>query len=136
MTEGRTEFTQDYIHNRLKLPAGFDDYAKFDSKTPGFGIRIRRGKHGETRTYFLQYKLNGTHRRITLGSARDLSCKAARALAEAERARYLQPAWVTASTPRYSASNRGISEAEAEGQINRRASRRLPSRAKGRSRAA
>ena len=85
MTEGRTEFTQDYIHNRLKLPAGFDDYAKFDSKTPGFGIRIRRGKHGETRTYFLQYKLNGTHRRITLGSARDLSCKAARALAEAER---------------------------------------------------
>jgi hypothetical protein len=72
------EFTKDAIA-ALELPAGKSDLILFDDGLPGFGIRLRAGGK---RVWIAQYRTNGRQRRETLGDARKINLRAARAAAE------------------------------------------------------
>jgi integrase len=62
----------------LKLD-GKTDAIHWDSAMPRFGFRVRRGSGGKLmRSWVVQYRRAGGHRRITLGSAEVLSAEAAR----------------------------------------------------------
>jgi integrase len=63
----------------LDLPAGKSDYIVFDDEMPGFGIRLRAGGK---RVWIVQYRASGRQRRETLGDARRVTLKAARAAAQ------------------------------------------------------
>ena len=76
--------TEDDVRE-LKLERGKTDALFFDKTLPGFGLRIRKGRRGEHRTFVYQYKIGGLHRRMKLGEWPGKSCKAARRLAEAQR---------------------------------------------------
>jgi integrase len=66
---------------RLTIPDGKIDETWFDSEIKGFGVR----KRGKDATYFLQYQLNGTPRKLTLGRRSEIRCEVARDLAKAKR---------------------------------------------------
>lgn len=72
------EFTTKTI-NELELPAGKTDAIFFDEAMPGFGIRLRAGGK---RVWLVQYRSAQGQRRHTIGDARRLNLKAARAAAE------------------------------------------------------
>jgi integrase len=48
----------------LALPPGQNDKTFWDDDVPGFGVRIRAGG---SRTWVIQYKIGGKHRRLPLG---------------------------------------------------------------------
>jgi integrase len=56
-----------------------DDRIYFDTEIAGFGIRFRSGG---TRTWILQYKFEGSDKRLTLGPYPGITPKAARSLAQ------------------------------------------------------
>lgn len=53
----------------LKLPPGKDDHFEWDEDLGGFGVRLRRGAKGISRTWYYQYDIGQKTRRIPLGSA-------------------------------------------------------------------
>jgi integrase len=63
---------------RFKMPAGKTEHIEFDDEMHGFGLRIRKGSHGEHRTLIAQYKLGEKHRRITLGNVAKVNFEQAR----------------------------------------------------------
>ena len=63
---------------RLALPEGQFDKTYFDSELPNFGVRVRAGG---SRTYVVQYKIGGRHRRMPLGPVSTLDLGKARATA-------------------------------------------------------
>src|SRR5260221_7234051 len=69
------EFTKSEIAT-LSLPAGRTDLIQFDDSLPGFGIRLRAGGK---RVWIIQYRVAGRQRRVTIGDARKVDLKAARA---------------------------------------------------------
>jgi hypothetical protein len=50
----------------LKLPAGKDDFTFLDSELPGFGIRLRKGKHGVSKTWRIQFRVGVQQRSKSL----------------------------------------------------------------------
>jgi integrase len=72
------EFTKETVAT-LTLPAGKSDVIQFDDDLPGFGIRLRAGGK---RVWIVQYRTNGRQRRETLGDARRIDLKGARAAAQ------------------------------------------------------
>jgi integrase len=50
----------------LKLPAGKDEFVFWDSDLPGFGLRLRKGKHGINKTYRIQYRVGARQRSKSL----------------------------------------------------------------------
>jgi integrase len=60
----------------IAVPEGKSEIIVFDSQLAGFGVRIRRGG---SRRFIFQYKLGGTHRRLTFKEA---NVKRARAAAQ------------------------------------------------------
>ncbi|HEY2758893.1 MAG TPA: integrase arm-type DNA-binding domain-containing protein, partial [Pseudolabrys sp.] len=71
------EFTKAAITS-LGLPIGKADLICFDDELPGFGIRLRAGGK---RAWIVQYRAAGRQRRVTIGDARIVDLKAARAAA-------------------------------------------------------
>jgi integrase len=63
----------------LTLPSGVVDRTFFDDTLANFGVRVRAGG---SRTFVVQYKINGKHRRMPLGSVDALSLTQARATAK------------------------------------------------------
>ena len=63
----------------LSIPVGKTDLIQFDDELPGFGIRLRAGGK---RVWIIQYRVDGRQRRVTIGDARKVDLKAARAEAE------------------------------------------------------
>jgi len=59
-----TRLTQKTIA-ALMLPEGKSENITFDDDLPGFGFRIRASG---SRTWIVQFKIGGHHRRIALGS--------------------------------------------------------------------
>jgi integrase len=72
------EFTKTTVA-ALELAAGKFDLIQFDDTLPGFGIRLRAGGK---RVWIVQYRAHGRQRRETLGDARRIDLKAARAAAQ------------------------------------------------------
>ena len=72
------DFTKENIAG-LTLTADKSDAIYFADDLPGFGIRLRSGGR---RSWIVQYRAGGRQRRETLGDARRLTLKAARAAAE------------------------------------------------------
>jgi integrase len=77
------KFTQAAIAS-FKLPRGKTDHTIFDDELPGFGLRVRTGKHGESRIYFYQYKFGRT-RKFKIGTPTDITCADARKIADAKK---------------------------------------------------
>jgi hypothetical protein len=50
----------------LKLPAGKDDFTFWDSELAGFGIRLRKGKHGVSKTWRIQFRVGVQQRSKSL----------------------------------------------------------------------
>ena len=50
----------------LKLPPGKDDFTFWDSELPGFGIRLRKGKHGVSKTWRIQFRVGVQQRSKSL----------------------------------------------------------------------
>jgi integrase len=63
----------------LALPVGVREKTFFDDEVPGFGVRIRAGG---SRTFVVQYKIGGKHRRMPLGQVSALDLSKARATAK------------------------------------------------------
>jgi integrase len=63
----------------LPMPTGKSDHFEWDDELPGFGIRLRASG---TRTWIVQYRVNGRTRRESLGDARKIDLNAARAAAK------------------------------------------------------
>jgi hypothetical protein len=63
----------------LALPDGLHEKTFFDGKLPGFGLRLRTGG---SRRWVVQYKINGRHRRMVLGSTAVLGWRKARKTAK------------------------------------------------------
>ena len=61
----------------LVLPAGKDDVVFWDDSLPGFGCRVR----GESRSWLIQYRVNGRQHREALGDVRKVTLEAARKVA-------------------------------------------------------
>jgi integrase len=58
----------------LSLPNGKDDHIVWDSKVPGFGVRLRPGKT----TWIIQYRIGVRQRRLTLGDVQTINADKAR----------------------------------------------------------
>jgi integrase len=61
----------------LVLPPGKGDVVHWDSTLPGFGCRLRGG----SKTWLIQYRVNGRQRREALGDVRKVGLEAARKVA-------------------------------------------------------
>jgi integrase len=72
------QFTQETVA-ALDLPSGKSDFIAFDDEMPGYGIRLRAGGK---RAWIVQYRASGRQRRETIGDARRVNLKAARAAAQ------------------------------------------------------
>jgi integrase len=64
----------------LKLPAGKTDFTFWDAELPGFGVRLRKSKHGVSKTYRIQYRV-GLQQRSKNLDCRKLSPEDARKVA-------------------------------------------------------
>ena len=62
----------------LPLPAGKTDHIVFDEIVGGFGLRLRVGAKGVTRTWLYQYDIAGATRRLTIGNVLAISADNAR----------------------------------------------------------
>jgi integrase len=62
----------------LALPDGLIEKTFFDDDLPGFGVRLRRGG---SRSFVVQYKTRGKHRRMPLGAASAIDLGKARSSA-------------------------------------------------------
>jgi integrase len=60
---------------KIKLPAGKSDHIEWDDSLPGFGLRVR---DSGSKNWIVQYKIGSQHRRVTLGSAAELTADQAR----------------------------------------------------------
>jgi integrase len=58
------KLTNATVH-KLALPAGKSDHIVFDEQLPGFGIRLRAGG---SKTWFVQYRINGGQARLKIGT--------------------------------------------------------------------
>jgi integrase len=58
----------------LVLPAGKDDTVHWDGTLPGFGVRLR----GKSRSWLIQYRVNGRQHREALGDTRKVTLEDAR----------------------------------------------------------
>ena len=67
------------IIRSLALPADVREKTFFDDEAPGFGIRVRAGG---SRTFVVQYKIGGKHRRMPLGPVSALDLGKARTTAK------------------------------------------------------
>jgi integrase len=63
----------------LTLPQGVSDRTFFDDDVPGFGVRARASG---SRTFVIQYKIGGQHRRMPLGSVTEIDLGKARTTAK------------------------------------------------------
>jgi hypothetical protein len=61
----------------LVLPAGKNEHVFWDSELPGFGVRLRNGKGGVSRTYRIQFRVGSQQRSKSL-DARKVSLEDAR----------------------------------------------------------
>jgi integrase len=61
----------------LVLPAGKDDVVFWDDSLPSFGCRLR----GQSKTWLIQFRINGRSRREALGDTRKVALEAARKVA-------------------------------------------------------
>jgi integrase len=61
----------------LVLPAGKDDTVHWDGTLPGFGVRLR----GKSRSWLIQYRVNGRQHREALGDTRKVTLEDARKVA-------------------------------------------------------
>lgn len=50
----------------LTLPANKDDFTFWDSELPGFGVRLRKGKGGVSKTYRIQFRVGSQQRSKSL----------------------------------------------------------------------
>jgi integrase len=67
----------------LQLPAGKTDHIEWDTDIKGFGLRLRRSAGGKVlKSWIVQYRRAGGHRRPTLGSADVLNAEQARLAAK------------------------------------------------------
>jgi integrase len=66
----------------LTLPAAKNDVIHFDDDLAGFGLRLRRGSGGVTKSWVAQYRRAGAGRRVLLGSAAVLGAEQARQAAK------------------------------------------------------
>jgi integrase len=64
----------------LTLPAGKAEYVEWDDALPGFGVRLRKGKHGLSKTYRIQYRV-GSQQRAKHLDARKVKLEDARKIA-------------------------------------------------------
>lgn len=62
----------------LPLPADKTDHIVFDDTVGGFGLRLRVGAKGITRTWLYQYDIAGATRRLTIGNVLAISADNAR----------------------------------------------------------
>jgi integrase len=68
---------------QLTLPAGKTDALFFDSKVPGFGVRLRAGG---SQTWIYQFKFGNKQYRMVLGKVSAMKAEAARKIAEKHHA--------------------------------------------------
>jgi integrase len=68
---------------RLTLPPGKSDAIFFDSKVPGFGVRLRAGG---SQSWVFQYKFGNVNHRMVLGKVSAMKADAARKIAEKHHA--------------------------------------------------
>jgi integrase len=67
----------------IALPPGKRDVIHFDEAMAGFGYRLRMGSRGRLlRSWIVQYRYGGAHRRLLIGSAEVLGAEQARAAAK------------------------------------------------------
>jgi hypothetical protein len=64
----------------LKLPPGKTDFTFWDSELPGFGLRVRQGKDGPSRSWRIQYRV-GVQQRSKALDCRKVSPEDARKVA-------------------------------------------------------
>jgi integrase len=64
----------------LKLPPGKNDFTFWDSELPGFGLRMRQGKDGPSRSWRIQYRV-GTQQRSKALDCRKVNPEDARKIA-------------------------------------------------------
>jgi integrase len=64
----------------LELPAGKTDFTFWDSELPGFGLRVRQGKDGPSRSWRIQYRV-GVQQRSKALDCRKVSPEDARKVA-------------------------------------------------------
>ncbi len=64
----------------LTLPAGKAEHVEWDDALPGFGVRLRKGKHGLSKTYRVQYRVASQQRAKHL-DARKVKLEDARKIA-------------------------------------------------------
>jgi integrase len=69
------------IVRRLELPPGKTDHIKWDEDFPGFGVRLRKGKKGLSRTWIYQYDIAGHTRRRKIGNANAMGIEGAKKIA-------------------------------------------------------
>lgn len=67
--------------------SNYTDEIHWDTEVAGFGFRLRRGGK---RTWVLQYKINGSDRRLTIGPYPGITPKAAREIAQSKLAEIWQ----------------------------------------------
>jgi integrase len=65
----------------LKLPAGKNDVTVWDDELPGFGVRLRQGKDGVSKTYRIQYRVGGVQQRSKALDCRRVNVEDARRVA-------------------------------------------------------
>jgi Arm DNA-binding domain len=46
----------------LVLPLGKTEHVEWDDELPGFGLRLRKSKHGVSKTYRIQYRIGSQQR--------------------------------------------------------------------------
>ena len=74
------KFSKDNIA-ALTRPADKPDHVVWDSELPGFGVRLRKSKHGESKGWIIQYRFGLQQRRESLGDVRKVTLEDARKVA-------------------------------------------------------
>ena len=64
--QGISDALTDATVAAIAVPEGKSEIIVFDARFAGFGVRVRRGG---SRRFIFQYKLGGTHRRVTFKEA-------------------------------------------------------------------
>jgi integrase len=65
----------------LVRPSHKLDHVEWDDELPGFGVRLRKSTHGESKSWLIQYRVGLQQRRESLGDTRKIKLEDARKVA-------------------------------------------------------
>ena len=75
------KLTADNLPKIKRNAAGKTEHVEWDDALPGFGLRLR----GNSSVFIFQYKIDGRHKKVRLGTPTELTFNRAREIANAER---------------------------------------------------